>query len=41
MDRVRAGEEQAFVALVNRHRERARNIAYRYVGDRAIAEDLA
>jgi len=41
MDRVRAGDEQAFVALVERHRERALNIAYRYLGDRAAAEDLA
>jgi len=41
MARVREGDEDAFVALVDMYRDRALNIAYRYLGDRASAEDLA
>ncbi len=41
MVRACEGDEDAFVALVDMYRERAVNIAFRYLGDRASAEDLA
>jgi RNA polymerase sigma-70 factor (ECF subfamily) len=41
MAQVREGDEEAFVALVDRYRDRAVNIAFRYLGVRAGAEDLA
>ncbi len=41
MAQVREGDEEAFVALVDRYRDRAINIAFRYLGVRAGAEDLA
>ena len=39
--RALEGDEEAFVALVDLYRDRAVNIAYRYLGDRTSAEDLA
>jgi RNA polymerase sigma-70 factor, ECF subfamily len=41
MARVAEGDEEAFVALIDMYRERAVSIAFRYLGDRASAEDLA
>ena len=41
MARVAEGDEDAFVALVDMYRDRALNIAFRSLGDRASAEDLA
>lgn len=41
MVRVMEGDEAAFVALVDMYRDRAVNVAFRYLGDRASAEDLA
>lgn len=41
MARAREGDEEAFVALVDMYRDRAVNIAFRYLGDRTLAEDLA
>lgn len=41
MARAGEGDEDAFVALVDRYRDRAVSIAFRYLGDRAGAEDLA
>lgn len=41
MARVVEGDEDAFVALVDMYRDRALNVAYRYLGDRSSAEDLA
>jgi RNA polymerase sigma-70 factor (ECF subfamily) len=38
---VQAGDEEAFAALVNRHRNAVVNLTYRYLGNRADAEDLA
>ncbi|HVP38360.1 MAG TPA: sigma-70 family RNA polymerase sigma factor [Candidatus Saccharimonadales bacterium] len=41
MARVMQGSEGAFAALVDRYSQRILNTVYRYVGDRARAEDLA
>ncbi|MFO8079701.1 MAG: RNA polymerase sigma factor [Armatimonadota bacterium] len=41
MARVIEGDEDAFVALIDMYRDRAVNIAYRYIGERASAEDIA
>lgn len=38
---VQAGEEGAFRALVDRHRNAIVNLTYRYLGNRADAEDLS
>jgi RNA polymerase sigma-70 factor, ECF subfamily len=41
MLRFREGDEAAFVRLVESHRKRVLNLAYRFLGDRAEAEDIA
>ncbi len=41
MLRVQNGDEAAFGALIDRYRARAVNIAYRYLGDDILAEDVA
>ena len=38
---IKAGDEGAFSVLVNRHRNSIVNLTYRYLGNRADAEDLA
>ena len=38
---AQAGDEEAFTALVRRHRSAIVNLAYRYVKNRADADDLA
>lgn len=38
---LQAGDEGAFTVLVDRHRNAMVNLAYRYLGNRADAEDLA
>ncbi len=38
---VRAGDMDAFACLVDRHRNGIVNLSYRYLGNRADAEDLA
>jgi RNA polymerase sigma-70 factor (ECF subfamily) len=38
---LKAGDEQAFAELVDRHRDAVVNLTYRYLGNRADAEDLA
>ncbi|MHC4548675.1 MAG: RNA polymerase sigma factor [Planctomycetota bacterium] len=38
---VKAGDEGAFGELVSRHRDSIVNLTYRYLGNRADAEDLA
>ena len=40
MCRVTAGDKQAFEALVNRHQRPVLNFVFRFLGDRAEAEDL-
>jgi len=41
MEEVRGGSTAAFETLVRRHSKRAVNLAYRFVGDAALAEDIA
>ncbi len=41
MLRMQNGDEAAFGALIDRYRARAVNIAYRYLGDDILAEDVA
>jgi RNA polymerase sigma-70 factor (ECF subfamily) len=41
MLRFQRGDEAAFDELVRRHQKAVLNIAWRYAGDRALAEDLA
>ena len=41
MLRFQAGDEAAFDELVRRHQKAMLNLAWRYVGDRNLAEDLA
>ncbi len=41
MLRFQAGDEAAFDELVRRHQKAVLNVAWRYCGDRALAEDLA
>lgn len=41
MLRFQGGDEGAFDELVRRHQKTVLNIAWRYAGDRALAEDLA
>jgi RNA polymerase sigma-70 factor (ECF subfamily) len=41
MVRVSGGDQQAFAVLVERYRLRALNFAYRFLGDREAAEDVA
>jgi RNA polymerase sigma-70 factor (ECF subfamily) len=41
MLRFQAGDGRAFDALVLKHQKSVLNLVYRYVGDRALAEDLA
>jgi RNA polymerase sigma-70 factor (ECF subfamily) len=38
---LKAGDEDAFAVLVSRHRNAVVNLTYRYLGNRADAEDLA
>ena len=38
---LKAGDEGAFAELVSRHRTAIVNLTYRYLGNRADAEDLA
>jgi RNA polymerase sigma-70 factor (ECF subfamily) len=38
---LKAGDENAFTELVDRHRDAVVNLAYRYLGNQADAEDLA
>jgi RNA polymerase sigma-70 factor (ECF subfamily) len=38
---LRAGDENAFTELVDRHRDAVVNLTYRYLGNRSDAEDLA
>jgi len=38
---LKAGDENAFTELVDRHRDAVVNLTYRYLGNRADAEDLA
>lgn len=38
---VQRGDEEAFSELVGRHRNKVVNLAYRYLGNRTDAEDLA
>jgi len=40
VDRVLAGDREAFTAIVERHQRRIFNFMYRMVGDRPTAEDL-
>lgn len=40
MQRLRAGDKQAFTELMFRYRRKAVNLAYRYIGDFDEAEDL-
>ena len=37
----RAGSDEAFATLVRRYQDRVLGLAYRYIGDRGAAEDLA
>ena len=39
--RFQDGDEQAYVELVNRYRDRLKNFAYRYVNDYEQSEDIA
>lgn len=41
MLRVRAGDQEAFARLIEKHQRGILNVAYRYVGDATEAEDLA
>ena len=41
MMRFQNGEESCFEALVERHKQRVFNIAYRYLGNVHDAEDVA
>ncbi len=41
MERYRSGDENAFTLLVRRHQQPLINFIYRYINDRAGAEDLA
>jgi RNA polymerase sigma-70 factor (ECF subfamily) len=41
MKRLASGESRALEELVERHRKRVLNVAYRYMGDPVAAEDLA
>jgi RNA polymerase sigma-70 factor (ECF subfamily) len=41
MQRLCAGDEAAFDELVERHQKNVLNLAYRYTGDRTLAEDMA
>jgi len=41
MVRVSHGDQKAFAILVERYRQRALNFAYRFLGDRQAAEDIA
>jgi RNA polymerase sigma-70 factor (ECF subfamily) len=41
MTRIAEGDEDAFEILVNRHQTSVLNLAYRFVGDRTQAKDLA
>lgn len=41
MVRFSEGDDDAFVQLTERHRKRVLNIAQRFVGDRATADDIA
>jgi len=38
---LKAGDENAFTELVNRHRDAVVNLTYRYLGNQTDAEDLA
>ena len=38
---LKAGDENAFTELVDRHRDAVVNLAYRYLGNKTDAEDLA
>lgn len=38
---LKAGDENAFTELVDRHRDAVVNLTYRYLGNRTDAEDLA
>ncbi len=40
IDRFQKGDEQAYVELVNRYRDRLMNFAYRFVNDDEQAEDI-
>jgi RNA polymerase sigma-70 factor (ECF subfamily) len=41
MARIAKGDEDAFETLVNRHQTSVLNLAYRFIGDRTQAKDLA
>ncbi len=41
MERTAAGDREAFAALIGRHQASVLSIAYRFLGDRAEAEDVA
>ncbi|MHC5034359.1 MAG: RNA polymerase sigma factor [Planctomycetota bacterium] len=41
MTRVARGEMEAFAELVERHQQAALNVAYRFLGDATLAEDVA
>ncbi len=41
MERTAAGDREAFAALIGRHQTSVLSIAYRFLGDRAEAEDVA
>ncbi|MFH1850727.1 MAG: sigma-70 family RNA polymerase sigma factor [Candidatus Neomarinimicrobiota bacterium] len=41
IDRFQKGDEQAYIELVSRYRERLMNFAYRFVNDDEQAEDIA
>ena len=41
MARIAKGDEEAFEVLVNRHQGSILNLAYRFIGDRTQAKDLA
>ena len=38
---VKAGSDESFATLVRRYQSRVLGLAYRYIGDRGSAEDLA
>jgi len=41
MARIAEGDDDAFEILVNRHQASVLNLIYRFIGDRALAKDLA
>ena len=40
ISRFQNGEEQAYIELVNRYRDRLMSFVYRFVNDQVVAEDI-